>query len=421
MSPSERLAEHLLRAFHVFVLALAPTSFSPEPRAPEREALLPWLITTTLLLALVLYAAVRLALRTRSRLARAAAALTWIAVAAALGVALVYSGEQAPLLRGAPIVAVPLWAALACAAAALVGKVSRTGGVAAAVIVIAVAGVQLTRGLELLASPERVWWTALHVDPGHERAAQELVLPLLRARRIDDARKVAERCLALHPDGCACLDLRAQVAIAARRTAAAVADARAATDRCPAAGPSRALLAIALAQQGEPAEAEKQARLGLTQGGPPDALRYALATALERQGHYPEATAEIDAAIAAGAGRDARLLRAALAIVSGDLDSAQRALEPLIAADADDADARYDLGLVAEKRGENVAAREAYQAALRADPRHENARFNVALLAWRLGSREESQYHLGKLRETSPAAPMTAQLAATLALPSPPR
>jgi tetratricopeptide (TPR) repeat protein len=421
VSPAERLAEHLLRAFHVFVLALAPTSFSPEPRPPERGALLPWLITTTLLLALALYAVVRLALRTRSRAARAAAALMWIAVAAALFVALVYSGDQAPLLRGFPIVAVPLWASGAAAAAALAGRRSAGLGIAAAAVVLAAGGVQLTRGLQLLASPERMWWTALHLDPEHDRAASELILPLLRAHRLDDARKVAERCLSLHPDGCACLDLRTRVAIAAQRTVAAVADARQATDRCPITGPSRALLAVALTQGGEAVEAEQQARLGLTLGGPPDALRYGLALALERQGRFPEATAEVDAAIAAGAGRDARLLRAALAIVSGDLDGARRALEPLVAADGDDADARYDLGLVAEKRGELVAAREAYQAALRADPRHENARFNVALIAWRLGSRDESQYHLARFRELFPDDPLGAKLATTLAMPSPPR
>jgi tetratricopeptide (TPR) repeat protein len=424
VSPSPTLAEHLLRALYALLLAVAPTSLSPEPLAPRGLALVLWQVACVLSIAVIALLGRRFAIWGRSRLAGMAAALGWIAAAMALVVPLYYSGEAAPLLRGVPLVAVPLWAGLACAAAVIAGRsrdlTFRHRELAAAALVLAVGAIQIGRGVSLSRAPDRMWWAALWADPNHDRAVFELVKGSLHHGRVAEARRVADCCIVLQPSSCACLDLRVAVELAAHGVDAAVADARRATDQCPVTTYARAELVEALGQQGKITDAEDEARRGIEQGGPTARLRLALANAYNQVGRNVEALAEARRAIDAGAGRDAKLLAAALAILNGDLDASEALLRPLVAADANDADAQYDLGLCADKRGDDVAARKAYSAALSADPKQYGARYNLALLAWRTGSAAEGRDHVQRLREVFPDDPGVQRLAQTIAAPSPP-
>jgi tetratricopeptide (TPR) repeat protein len=423
VSPPPTLAEHLLRALYALLLALAPTSLSPEPRAPSGVALVLFQLACVITIAALALAGRRFAIWGRSRLAGMAAALGWIAAAMALVVPLYYSGDAAPLLRGVPIVAIPLWGGLACAAAVLAGRSNdltfRYKEAAAAAIVIALGAIQIGRGVILSRAHERMWWAALWLDPNHDRAAHELVRGPLQHGHLDDARRVADCCLVLEPSSCACLDLRVEVELAARSVDAAVADARRATAECPATTDARAMLVEALGQQGKIGVAEQEAQRGLDQGGPAGRLHLALARAYNQAGRNVDALAEAKKAIDAGAGREAKLHAAALAILNGDIAGSEALLGPLIAADAGDADAQYDLGLCADKRGDEVAARQAYTAALKADPTQYGARYNLTLLAWRSGSPAEARDHLQKLRETFPGDEGVERLAQTIGGPPP--
>src|SRR6185503_8185959 len=95
---------------------MAPKWFSPEPLAPQNLALHATIAVVALAAILVLTE--RFAAWLDSRLAKAGAALAWVAVAAALGAALYFRGRHAPLVLGVWIVALPVWSALATLAAA---------------------------------------------------------------------------------------------------------------------------------------------------------------------------------------------------------------------------------------------------------------------------------------------------------------
>jgi hypothetical protein len=216
------LCEHLLRALYLLALTIAPTSLSPEPRPPEPAIAAG--IAAGCGLALVLYGAVRLATWIDTSRARVAAALVWVAVAAALAATLVYSGADAPLARGVPAMAIPVWAALAAVASAtadhFLGSNWKHKRMAPIVLVLAVAALQLSNASKLLGSPRRMWWAALRRDPGHTRAARELGDPLLRAGKHEEARDIAERCLKIDPQSRPCLDLRAEATVGARTSGA---------------------------------------------------------------------------------------------------------------------------------------------------------------------------------------------------------
>lgn len=217
------LCEHLLRALTLLALTVAPTSLSPEPRAPEQPIAAG--IAAGCGLLLLVYGAVKFQRWIETSRARAAAALVWIAVAAALAATLHYRGADAPLARGVSVMAIPVWAALAALASAaadhLLGSNWKHKRLAPIVIVLGVAALQLSSASKLLESPRRMWWAALKRDPGHTRAARELVEPLLRAGKHDEARAIVERCLKLDPASRPCLDLRAETEQAARAEPAA--------------------------------------------------------------------------------------------------------------------------------------------------------------------------------------------------------
>jgi predicted Zn-dependent protease len=312
---------------------------------------------------------------------------------------------------------------------------------ASAIVALGVGATQLVRAAPYLGSREQMWWSALRRDGAHERAIEELARPLRAGRKPDDLAGLADRCLRTHPlreageapltasaaprlaqvhagpVTCACLALRAEANLRLRAAAEALRDAQAVVARCADRKGSRAAVAEALAMAGRTLEAEQEVKVGLSEGGDPAQLRYALALAYERAGRYPEATLEATRAIDAGAGREARLLAGALAIVANDLDGAARWLEPLVAADPSDADARYNLALIADRRGDYNGARQGYLATLKIDPRSASARYNLALLTLRAGVIDEARHHARKFVDMFPDDPRGPPLARTVAAP----
>lgn len=438
------IALQIVRAAHLLALTVVPKGvFSPEPPIPENLGLSAALAVIGI--AAVLVASVKLRAAVDSPGARAAAALTWIAVAAALAATLVFRGHRGPLERGVLITALPVWAALATTASVAAGhylgsdwKNRRMG---ALVIVLAAGALQYASAAAFIAAPDRMWKDALRRDAANDTALQAVNGQLLRSYKYDDARKLADRCVAAQPEACACLEARALVAVrkvqdrcfgsppdmcacidgkteATLRSKAlddALADAQAAAQQCPDRAMSKIVLAEVVALQGDSAQAETEANEAIVLGGREDRSRYVLALALQGQGRYDEANEQLALAIKAGAGRDAKLLAGAIALLKEDLDGAEKWLAPLGGAGSQDAVATYNLALVADKRNNYNAARQGYLATLRIDPCYSSARYNLAHLTWKAGIKEEALHHARKFAETAaPGDPMLEQLSAMM-------
>src|SRR5689334_10068598 len=110
------LAFLLTRTIHLLALCLAPQWLSPEPLPPRPLAA--WGAGAAAALAATLALSALFASRIGTRLARVGAALAWIAVAVAIGAALYFRGPHAPLARGVPLLAAPVWLSLAVIASA---------------------------------------------------------------------------------------------------------------------------------------------------------------------------------------------------------------------------------------------------------------------------------------------------------------
>lgn len=436
------LANHLVRAVQLLALTVAPQGFSPEPVAPENPILFGLLAAG--LLAGILYFAVWFRRDVDTAAARASAALLWVAVAGALLVPIFVRGDAGPLARGVVYLAVPVWAALALtastAAGQYLGSSFKNRRMGALVIVLGAGALQFANAAALYASRDKMWRDALKRDISNEAAINGVTRALVRSYKYDDARKVADRCLAAAPEACGCLEARARLAAdrvanrclapqpaacscqnaadaavqRAQQLDLALADARAAVAACPERALSRAILAEVLALRGENAEAEEQANAGLGLGGKgEDRLHYALALTQQAQGKYDDAEAELKLAIKAGAGRDAKLLAGAIALMKDDLDGAERTLKPLVGTPPRDPVAAYNLALVADRRGVYNAAREGYLNTLRADPCYATARYNLAQLTWKAGIQEEARHHARKYAEgAAPGDPLVVQLSA---------
>ena len=404
------------RAVYLLALALAPPLLAPEP-APMGSPFVT-LPLALLGLAALAYSAARLRARVPGRDFLAASVLLQLAIVTAAGAALFFREGRAPLARGLVFVAVPLWAGLAVAAAGVARRYFGKAEAAAAIAVLVIGGALYGASAGWLTRADQMWWLTLLRDGDTERAGVELTRPLLREHKPADARAIADACLALRPDSCGCLALRARLGVmdhAPDRLERATADARAATARCPASPAAHAILAEALALGGgEAEEAEREARQGLVQGES-GRLHYVLALILDRTGRHDEALAEARRAVELGAGRDAALLLAVAAINAKDLDGAQKVLEPLAAQDPNDPEVLYDLGLVADQKGDYNRARQGYLAALRADPKLASARYNLVVLTMNRGVLEESKHHLARFREAFPDDPRGPALARRLA------
>jgi tetratricopeptide (TPR) repeat protein len=401
-----------LRAVYLLGLAIAPPLLSPAPEAQGASAGGASFagVVAVLLLAAVLFAAGRLRVRLRGPDGLAAASLIGASVAAALVAGDLFHGEHGPLGRGVVYVAVPLWAGFAVTAGAVAARRYGSGGrlrrpgVVAGALVAAVAVALFALSKTRLDSSEHMWLAELRHDGDDADAAEALTRAALRARKYDAALALLDRC----PGACACLAQRAQIALRTRSPQAVI-EATAALERCPTSSSARATAAEALALFGDAEQAEQAARAGLEKSDD-GRLHYALSLALDSEGRHGEAVEEAKRAVKLGAGRDAALLVGSQAILTGDLDAAVEALQPVVAADPDDADAQYDLALVADRRHDYNRARQGYLAALRGDPRHASARYNLTLLTLGQGALDEARHHAQRFAASFPDDPRGAYL-----------
>jgi tetratricopeptide (TPR) repeat protein len=412
------LLDVVTRAAWLLLLAIAPPLVSPEP-APAANAIAAATVAVVFFAA-VLYGALALRSWGGSTLARVAAALIWVAVAAALGTAFYFQGARAPLGRGVLFVAVPIWAALAMTAVWVaerrLGKGPRVKPIAVAATVAAGA-ILFALASAWLTSPTKMWWEALRRDAEHPRAIVELTRSAVQARDYTTARAITDKCLELHPASCRCKAERIEIAIRSRAFVEALEQAFMASSLCRGDAYVHALYAETLGLNGRAAEAEDEALRGLGLGGPEGRLRYALALGLSGMGKDAEAVVEAKRALQLGAGRGPALLIAASALGRGDHNEATQVLTPIVAADPNDADAQYDLALAADRAGDYNRARSGYLAALRADPTFVNARYNLVILTHRRGVVEESRHHVRRFVEEFPGDKRGADLARLVGLP----
>jgi Flp pilus assembly protein TadD len=402
------LVQLLERAGRLFGLALAPVFLAPEPPVSAHPTIAATL--TFVALVLVVVAAQRVRKRIATREADLGAALVVLSILISLVCAVVFQDARAPLGRGVPFVAVPLWFGLATIAWTVVRKRFPDEPLAkarlAAIATLGVGLAQLGASASWLASAEKAWWVTLMREGNSDRALAALSGTNQDAARM---RSLVDRCIATNPTHCVCLARRADLQRRSRDLEAALADARSAATKCPSEPSVQVALVTVLVAKGDSKQAEEAARSAL-QLSDDARLHYALALALEGQGRVQEATDAVRKAIALGAGRDAELLDAALSILSGDLERATMTLNALVAASPNDAEARYNQALIADKKNDYNRAREGYLAALKLDPTLAHARYNLALLTLRRGVVDEARHHARKFAELSPGDPRIAEL-----------
>jgi len=401
----------LLRAAQLLGLAIAPPLLAPEPRPSDSPL-------AALLALLALGAITAAALRARSRIQTREATIAAILIVASVIISVIcgayFQGPRAPLGRGLLLVAIPLWAGLALMAgeaAALRGpkEDAKRRRVPAFLGTIAVSIALLAASSGWLFAKQKMWWTTVLREGNVPRALDELIGQTPVGGDASAALSILDACVIAKPESCDCLARRAEVKLKTHDNPSAMVDARSATGRCPNHPAAIAALVTTLVAVNDAAEAERLARQALTTND--DAkLHYALALALDQQGRPAEALAEARRAIELGAGRDAHLAAGAIAIRENDLETATKVLTPLVANDPKDAEAAYDLALVADKKNDYNHAREGYLAALRADPKLAIARYNLALLTLRNGVLEEAGHHAKKFVELMPNDPRGAEL-----------
>ncbi|APR83584.1 Peptidyl-prolyl cis-trans isomerase [Minicystis rosea] len=407
-------AEIVARAAGLLALAAAPPLFSPEP-SPPANLILEALVAAVALAAVVI-GAVRFHRQIATRTALVGAALLVVAVIAALVSAALFRGSSGPLGRGLLWVAVPLWAGLAVIAGVVAERRFAPSFPRKALVasVMGLGVVLLATQVGWLFAPDQMWWQALRKDGGNSVAAEAIIKRRLRTRSFPAAVEILDRCLVASPGSCACLARRASVGVLMGAAEQALKDGREAVAACPNDPSAVTALIAALSFHGDSVEAEAAARDAIGKHDDPR-YHYALAIAYDRQGRRPEALDEAKKAVDGGAGRDAMLLLGALAIQAGDLETAQKALAPLVAVDPDDAEAQYDLALIADRRDDYNKARQGYLAALHAAPTMIDARYNVALLALRHQVVDEAKHHAQRFSQAAPADPRNARLAALIA------
>lgn len=233
MSPQD-LAVGAVRAVHLLGLAVVPRALSPDPLPPENLPLVAG--ASAALLGAIVFGAFRFHRFMAAKDATAASVLAVAAVLAAIVGAFVYRGEAAPLAHGATLVALPAWGALACAASASgarwFGSSIKHKRMTSATIVLAIGAKLLLDAAPLLGSDDKLWRAALRRAPDHERAVREVGRALVAGGKLDDARRVADRCLGLRARACACVALRADVAERAGEPPEVVRAAREAAATC---------------------------------------------------------------------------------------------------------------------------------------------------------------------------------------------
>lgn len=397
-------------------LAIAPRLFSPDPATPKNVAIA--LFVPLLLLGGLLAGAHYLKRHFATREATAAAALIWVSVAVALGLALYFSGPRAPLARGAAPLALVVWPALAAVAATLAGeylgssfKHKRT---AAAALVLS--GGLFVHGdaHKKMGDTDFMWKTALDREPENEAAFERVSRSLLAQGKLDEVTKRAGACLRASPSACPCLVAKVVVAQKKRDPEKAVQAAADAVRACPNITAARAANAEALALAGKFDEALAEADEAITLADDLPRAHAARASVLLSAGRLKEAEEEAQKASSAGNSHEAKLVTVRLAIDAGNLDGAETMLKAMQAADPPDAHVLYNLALIADKRNRYNDARNGYLGALKLDPMYRQARYNLALLTHRRGVTEEAKNHAKKFADMAPNDPLTGPLLQTI-------
>jgi tetratricopeptide (TPR) repeat protein len=420
MGAELELGAFAARLAQLLGLCVAPRWLSPEPMPSNADGG----VVAVAVIVMLLAGAWQFQRSLRTRLARYAAALFWLAVAAAAAAALYFSGSRGPLGRAVPLVAPFMWAALATAAAAaadrLITRPLPHRAVLAGILCIALGGALVASAVGMLASRPRMYERAVELEPDNEIAIAALA-PELVARDVVAAHATAVGCLRARPDACTCHVLRTETDLALRDVDAAITHGRTGAALCPTHVKVHAVLADALAQSGAHAEALVAADrgadlvdLGAPSHGAEPELHLARAAALEGLGRTAEARTAAERAVGVGGGRLAKLRATALAISAGDLEAADGWIIKMLADDLNDADAVYNAGLVAQKRGDYNAARERYLATLRLDPLFAVARYNLAVLTWQRGARDEAINHVKTFVEAYPYDDRGASLVAMI-------
>lgn len=406
------LASYLYRALCLLGLAIAPRLMSPDPGVPKNVAIA--LFLPLIALGAVLYGAYALRKHNDAIEARAAAALVWVSVAAAIAGSIYFSGPRAPLARGAAPIALFVWPALAALAATLAGrylgssfKHKRTAATA-----LVLAGGLFVHGdaAKNMGDAAFMWRTALDRDPANEAAFAQVSRALVAQGKLDEASKRAAACLRLDPTACACLVTKATIAHKKAEVDKALTYAGDAAKACPNVTAARAANAEALAAAGKLDDATAEADEALTMTDDPARAHAAKAAVLLALGKIPEAQAEIAKAQEGGGSRESRLLLVQMAIDANDLDKAEALVKALQSESPQDADSLYYGALVADRRNKYNDARNGYLAALKADPSYRNARYALALLTYRRGVIEESKNHAKKFADMAPNDPRTGPL-----------
>lgn len=95
---------------------------------------------------------------------------------------------------------------------------------------------------------------------------------------------------------------------------------------------------------------------------------------------YSEAIALFDASLALRSDPKVRANRASALVLSGDIETAKREYEAILASDPTLAEAHYNLGNIARREGRNATAIRYYQSALAIDPVYFNALNNLSAM-----------------------------------------
>ncbi len=401
----------------VLGLAIVPRVLSPDPATPRNLAVA--LLVPLAALGGLLVGAYYFKKQLDSREARVASGLVWVAVAAAIGAAIYFSGARAPLARGAAPMALVVWPALAAIAAALAGSYLGTNfkhkRSAAAALVIA--GGLFVHGdaSKNLGDAAYMWKIALEREPDNEAAFEQVTAGLLVQGKTDEALKRANACLKVNAGSCSCLVKKATALQQKRATAKTETDkmllaAEEAAKVCPSNTTARSVHAEALAALGRTEEALAEADKAVELGSDVARAHTAKASVLVAAGRVKEAEVEAQKAVDAGGGRDAKLVIVQLAIKGGNLDAAEEMLKPMLKERPQDADVQYNLALIADTRGRYNEARNGYLATLKADPTYRAARYNLAILTFRRGVMDEAKNHARKYADMAPGDPSSAML-----------
>jgi tetratricopeptide (TPR) repeat protein len=271
-------------------------------------------------------------------------------------------------------------------------------------------GAALLAGSRWVFSTETMWARSLDLDENDRRAVEALTGDRLRAGDYQGAVAALDRCVQVNPKACTCVAERASVRLHVPGALdQAVADARAALEKCPKDHRIRRTFVSALALRGDVAEAEKEARDALKESEADGRMHYELALVLDRQGRSLDALGEAERAVELAAGHDAELLLGAKVRAAGGLDGAEHAADPLTG-DKSDAAVLYGRALIAEKLKDYDKARERYVAALHADPTFASARYNLAVLALHRGLLREAKSDVAKFATAFPDDPRNAEL-----------